>query len=162
VLRLGRKMRGTYTIIVECRSDRHVRFGMLGRAKVRKGYYLYTGSALGLGATSLERRLERHGSRSKKRRWHIDYLTTNCDCKVKGAVYLISGRRLECKVARLISKELNLTPILPRIGASDCNCEGHLLGPELRLNYTTLLTRVTRIYSRIALSRSSVVVHGSD
>jgi Uri superfamily endonuclease len=155
-------MKGTYTIIVECRFEGYIRFGGLGRAKMRRGYYLYTGSALGFGAPSLERRLDRHASRSKKRRWHVDYLTTNRDCKVKGAVYLISGRRLECKIARRISQDLDLSPVLPRIGASDCNCEGHLVGPEVRLSYPALLRRVARIYRRVGLSRSSVVVAGLD
>jgi Uri superfamily endonuclease len=155
-------MRGTYTIIVRCWFEGYIRFGKLGRGRVQKGYYLYTGSALGVGATSLERRLERHESHSKKRKWHIDYLTANRYCNLKGAVYLISGRRLECKVARRIYEELNLSAVLPKIGASDCSCEGHLLGPELRLGYAALVRRVANIYRGFGLPRSSIVVYSSD
>lgn len=142
-------MKGTYTIIVECGFEGYLAFGRLGRARLRRGRYLYTGSALGCGATSLERRLERHGRRSKRRKWHIDYLTSKPGCRVVGAVYLVSRRRLECKVNRFISKELNLLPVLPKVGASDCNCEGHLLGPEFHLSKVALLRRLVNIYCRV-------------
>lgn len=143
-------MRGTYTIIVESKSDGYRGFGRLGRAKLRRGMYLYTGSAMGSGATSLERRLQRHKARSKAIRWHIDYLTSRPGCTVTGAVYVVSNRRLECKANLSISKELKLSPVLPRIGASDCNCNGHLLGPELRPSTTTLLKRLVNVYCRLA------------
>jgi sugar fermentation stimulation protein A len=155
-------MRGTYTIIVECGFEGYLAFGRLGEARLRKGRYLYTGSALGRGATSLERRLERHGRRSKKRKWHIDYLTSKPDCGVAGVVYLVSRKRLECKVNRAISKELKLSPLLPKIGASDCNCEGHLLGPEFHLSKAALMRRLVSIYRRVGSPRMPVTVHSSD
>jgi len=151
-------MKGTYTIILECSSECYCRIGSLGRARLHKGHYLYTGSALGLGSTSLERRLERHAKRSKKKRWHIDYLTSNPVCRVKGAVYIASSRRLECKINVSISKGLNLPPLLPGIGASDCNCEGHLLGPDVRSSKKVLLKRVASIYSRVGGTHSSTEV----
>jgi Uri superfamily endonuclease len=155
-------MKGTYTIIVECRIEGHLTFGRLGRATMRKGYYLYTGSALGRGASSLERRLERHERCSKRRKWHIDYLTSNPRCRVAGAVYLVSRRRLECKLNRSLSKELNLLPILPRIGASDCSCKGHLLGPEFHLSKIALLRRLVNIYRRVGPPRASVMALSLD
>ena len=143
-------MRGTYTIIVDSRSDGYGVFGRLGRARLRRGKYLYTGSALGSGSTSLERRLQRHKARSKTRRWHIDYLTSKPSCRVSGAVYVVSTRRFECKANLSISKELKLRPVLPRIGASDCDCDGHLLGPELRLSTAALARRLADVYCRLA------------
>jgi Uri superfamily endonuclease len=155
-------VKGTYTIIVECGFDGYIVFGKLGRARLSRGHYLYTGSALGAGATSLMRRLERHERRTKRTKWHIDYLTTKSACKVKAAVYLTSGRRLECKVNRSVSEELNLYPVLPKIGASDCNCAGHLLGPEVHLSYAALLRRLVQVYRRTGLSPSFVMVRGLD
>jgi Uri superfamily endonuclease len=143
-------MRGTYTIILDNKFDGYRIFGKLGKARLGKGRYLYTGSALGSGSTSLERRLERHAARSKKVRWHIDYLTSQPSCKVSGAVYLVSKERLECDVNESISKELGLTPVLPRIGASDCNCAGHILGPEPRLSRRTLTKQLMGIYWQLA------------
>jgi len=148
-------MRGTYTIIVTSRSNGHRVFGCLGRVRLRRGNYLYTGSAMGTGSTSLERRLQRHIARSKTVRWHIDYLTSWPSRKVTGAVYVVSSKRLECKANRLIARELKLHPVLPRIGASDCECDGHLLGPELRLSKAALLKRLTKVYSRLTVNESS-------
>ena len=155
-------MKGTYTIIVDCGFEGYLAFGRLGRAKIRRGRYLYTGSALGHGATSLERRLERHGKRWKKRKWHIDYLTSKRECLVSGAVYVESKRRLECKVNQAISKGFNLSPILPKIGASDCQCDGHLLGPEVQLSMVVMHRRLVNIYRRFGSPRGSVTVRGSD
>ena len=61
-------MKGTYTIVVRCNDAGYSTFGKLGRARLRKGHYLYTGSALGRGAVSLEGRLERHMRRQKRLR----------------------------------------------------------------------------------------------
>ena len=148
-------MRGTYTVIVENKSDGYRGFGRLGRARLQKGKYLYTGSAMGSGATSLERRLQRHKARSKTVHWHIDYLTSRPGCTVSGAVYAVSDVRFECEANRSISKEFGLRPVLPRIGASDCDCEGHLLGPELRLSTRTLTNRLVNVYCRLAQSDHS-------
>jgi len=149
------KLKGTYTIIVDSKFDGYRAFGKLGRARLRRGSYLYTGSAMGSGATSLERRLRRHEARSKSLRWHIDYLTSRPGCTVSGAVYIVSDRRFECDANQSISKELRLHPVLPRIGASDCDCDGHLLGPELRMRRVTLLRRLVDIYCRLARSDAS-------
>jgi Uri superfamily endonuclease len=155
-------MRGTYTIIVESRSEGYRNIGRLGKARLQKGKYLYTGSAMGTGSTSLERRLQRHKARSKKKRWHIDYLTTRPDCKVSGAVYVVSKRRLECKANRFVAKHLKLGPVLPKIGASDCDCEGHLLGPELSLSKVALLKLLTNVYCRLTRNDPAVQVVQMD
>jgi len=155
-------MKGTYTIVVECRSKSSCRFGKLGRARLGEGQYVYTGSALGRGNASLERRLERHARPSKRRWWHIDYLTSRPGCYVTGAVYLISGKRLECKISRAITESLNLSPVLPRIGASDCNCDGHLIGPELHLSSLQLLSQLRKIYRRVDSGRLIVVAPRLD
>ena len=150
-------MKGTYTIVVRCKEAGYSTFGKLGRARLRKGYYLYTGSALGHGAVSLERRLERHFRRRKRLRWHVDYLTSRPNCYVTGAVYVVSDIRLECKVNSSLSKELNVSPVLLKIGASDCNCNGHLLGPARRLNECNLMRLVESVYAQFGLPRSYVV-----
>ncbi|MEM3833407.1 MAG: GIY-YIG nuclease family protein [Thermoprotei archaeon] len=46
--------------------------GSLGLVDVVKGYYAYVGSA----RRGTLKRLMRHFSRIKKKRWHIDYLTS--------------------------------------------------------------------------------------
>jgi len=150
-------MKGTYTIVVRCERASYCIFGKLGRASLRKGYYLYTGSALGRGAVSLERRLERHMKPQKRLRWHVDYLTSRPYCNVTGAVYVVSDRRLECKANSSLSKELDVSPVLLKIGASDCKCNGHLLGPERRLNECDLMRLLEFVYAQFGVPRSYVV-----
>lgn len=154
-------MKGTYTIVVECKSDGYVVFGRLGRARLRAGRYVYTGSAMGVGATSLERRIQRHEKHSKTTRWHIDYLTSKPRCRVRGAVYLVSKRRLECNINGRILEVLKLLPVLPRIGATDCNCLGHLLGPS-NLNAEALLGHLANIYRCVEPRHAPIMVRGSD
>ncbi len=146
-------MRGTYTIVLACERPMRVRFGKLGRVKVKIGHYLYTGSALGLGAISLEGRLTRHNRSFKKKRWHIDYLTARRGCKLKGAVYLISNKRFECKINRAIRKNMNTQSILEHLGASDCKCEAHLVRVTETLSNIKLLNWLKQTYSRFGVAR---------
>ena len=146
-------MRGTYTIVLACERPMRVRFGKLGRVKVKIGHYLYTGSALGLGAVSLEGRLTRHNRSFKKKRWHIDYLTARRGCKLEGAVYLISNKRFECKINRAIRKNMNTQAILQHLGASDCKCEAHLVRVTETLSKIKLLNRLKQTYSRFGVAR---------
>lgn len=150
-------MKGTYTIVIRCNHVGFTTFGKLGRAKLLKGHYLYTGSALGRGAVSLEGRLGRHIRRQKRLKWHIDYLTSRADCNVTSAVYVVSDRHLECRVNRSISKGLDISPVLLKIGASDCKCNGHLLGPLVRVNGRYLMSRLESIYSQFGMPRSYAV-----
>ncbi len=142
---------------MQCKDVSYATFGKLGRARLRKGHYLYTGSALGRGAVSLEGRLERHMRRQKRLRWHVDYLTSCPDCDVTGAVYVISDDHLECKVNSSISKELDVSPVMLKIGASDCKCNGHLLGPARSLNENYLMKRLKSVYAQFGEPRSYVV-----
>ncbi|MGA3109016.1 MAG: GIY-YIG nuclease family protein [Candidatus Bathyarchaeia archaeon] len=150
-------MKGTYTIVVRCNDAGYSTFGKLGRARLRKGHYLYTGSALGRGAVSLEGRLERHLRRKKRLRWHVDYLASRPDCDVTGALYVVSGSRLECKVNSAISKALDISPVLSKIGASDCKCNGHLLGPVRGLNERYLMRRLKLVYAQFGVPQSCIV-----
>lgn len=144
-------MRGTYTIVLAWERPMRVRFGRLGRAMVNVGYYLYTGSALGQGSVSLEGRLARHKRVAKKKKWHVDYLTSRRGCRFMGAVYLISNRRRECRVNRAIVANLNTHVILPRLGASDCGCDAHLITVAEELSSDKLLNRLERVYSEFGV-----------
>ena len=144
-------MRGTYTIVLACERPMRVTFGKLGRAKTKVGHYLYTGSALGRGAVSLEGRLARHRQTVKKKRWHVDYLTSRRACGFKGAVYLISNRRLECRVNRAIADNVNTQLSLLHLGASDCKCDAHLVSVAEDLSRDRLLNRLEQVYSRFGV-----------
>ena len=150
-------MKGTYTLLLSCSGCTVVRIGKLGRFRVRDGYYLYTGSALGIGALSLEGRIARHKRRSKRLRWHVDYLTSNKHCKFTGTVYVASGRRLECRINRLIFHWLHALPAIWKFGSSDCECPSHLLRPPVSLRSEELLGKLETLYAKFG---SSYSLHG--
>ncbi len=137
-------VKGTYTLVIESKRAMRVRFGRLGSARLTTGYYVYTGSALGQGALSLERRLGRHIRRSKRAHWHVDYLTTRDEYVVRAGVCVKSGRRLECLVNRRIHRAVDVRVVLPHLGATDCTCVSHLVKVDSSLK--TILARVNKIY----------------
>ena len=149
-------MKGTYTVLLNCSRRMTARIGRLGRFKLQEGYYSYTGSGLGVGAVSLEGRIERHRRRSKTLRWHIDYLTSNENWNFVGAIYVVSKRRLECRINRLICCSLHALPIIPNFGSSDCNCMTHLLRFDGALKREELLKELDLLYVRFG---SPVWVH---
>ena len=141
-------MKGTYTLLLICKEPFRVMIGGLGYANIDAGYYMYTGSALGVGAQSLEGRLGRHSQRSKKRRWHVDYLTSNPRCKITTAVWLMSRRRMECAINQAVSREFNAKPVLPRAGSSDCKCDAHLMKIHSRIGPRGMSGLLVSVYMR--------------
>jgi Uri superfamily endonuclease len=147
-------LKGTYVLILACMKPFRVKIGSLGYANIGKGCYIYTGSALGTGAISLEGRLRRHSQRAKKVKWHVDYLTSDVRCKVKAAVVVRSRKRLECAVNRAILGKLNARPVLPGAGSSDCKCEGHLAKAGLTIRSSKILPMVVEVCRRFDRSVS--------
>lgn len=145
-------MKGTYTLLIVCKEPFRVMIGRLGYANIDAGYFLYTGSALGVGAQSLEGRLKRHCQRSKKIRWHVDYLTSNPHCRINTAVWLVSPRRRECAINQAVSRQFNAKPLLPRAGSSDCKCDAHLMKIQLQIGPRRLSALLVRVYRRFGKS----------
>ena len=141
-------MKGTYTVVLDFRRSISIRIGKLGRFRLSDGLHLYTGSALGKGAVSLEGRISRHNRRSKTLRWHIDYLSSSKYCKVGGVVYVVSDRRLECKMNRLIIRSIHAAPAIQNFGSSDCDCVSHLLRSPSSLSLEDVLSELRVLYTR--------------
>jgi endonuclease-3 len=117
--------KGTYTLVVELRTDATVTVGALGERSLRAGRYAYVGSAFGPGGLS---RVDRHrelarGERSA-RHWHVDYLLGRPESTVVGAV-TSEGVDAECGVARTLADADGIDQVA-RFGASDCDCRSHL------------------------------------
>ncbi|MGB9729931.1 MAG: GIY-YIG nuclease family protein [Thermoprotei archaeon] len=88
-------------MILRVRESCKVEVGSLGLIDVVKGYYAYVGSA----KRGVLKRLMRHFSRMKKRRWHIDYLTSLEFVDV--VVSFILFGRDEKSLAGLFSRKFN-------------------------------------------------------
>jgi len=121
--------RGTYTLILFASDKAKVNIGKLGAKAFLQGYYTYTGSALGNGASNLQYRVSRHLKREKKKRWHIDFLLTNENFTVEGVIAISVKQNSECQINQLISNQMQAKILVPKFGASDCltKCESHLL-----------------------------------
>ena len=64
--------KGGYLFHIHVRRRIDVRVGMPGDFEFQPSHYLYVGSGLG----SLWPRIARHFAEAKRRRWHIEFLTT--------------------------------------------------------------------------------------
>jgi sugar fermentation stimulation protein A len=136
-----------------------VTIGRLGVAEMKYGCYLYTGSALGDGAQSLERRVERHSRRSKRKHWHVDYLTADQRCMIKAVIFLRSRRRLECVINQTLGRKLSAEPIIPGAGSSDCGCKGHLMKVRYPIGERRILRLVQKAYRQFGTPSTTVNLH---
>jgi len=139
--------RGAYTLVIFVPSTILLKIGGLGERKVEKGYYAYTGSALGRGASSLGGRILRHLRKDKRKRWHIDYLLSSGDVEVKAVLIMITEKRIECDINQRIMMGLNPTVPILNFGSSDCmrKCKSHLLYFGLR---SKLVGEIAELYLR--------------
>ncbi|OPY52756.1 MAG: hypothetical protein A4E49_01708 [Methanosaeta sp. PtaU1.Bin112] len=113
---------GIYTLVLSLPQPAQIAVGSLGVIDLSRGFYSYTGSAMGPGGL---KRVDRHIQVLKgiktTRRWHIDYLLPHTSLL---EVFISrTSRDLECIIARAIGKRL---PAVPRFGCTDCRCPSHL------------------------------------
>ena len=94
-------MKGVYCLIIFLNRDRVIRFGK-AKHLFKKGFYCYVGSAL----NSLEKRIERHLSKNKKKRW------------------IITDKKIECELSKKVQDMSD--DLVPKFGSSDCKCRSHL------------------------------------
>ena len=112
-------MKGVYILNIFLKKDIRLRVGSLGVMEFKKGYYIYTGSAMG----GLEQRIRRHLRKTKKLHWHVDYLLQKAeikDVRIKESF----SKQEECRTANLLSAAGGA--IVPGFGCSDCKCKTHL------------------------------------
>jgi len=121
--------RGVYTLIILLSKEACLRIGKLDTRRFPRGYYTYTGSALGTGASSLGHRISRHLRKEKTKLWHIDYLLAHENATVIAVIAAQTNKKLECEMNRYIKLEREAKVPVMGFGASDCkgNCESHLL-----------------------------------
>ncbi|RLE53194.1 MAG: GIY-YIG nuclease family protein [Candidatus Methanomethylicota archaeon] len=118
------KVPGTYVLILEVKSPLIKDVGVLGELYFKPGVYAYAGSALGPGG--LLGRISRHVNKSKRVKWHIDYLTTDGRVDVKAIVYTETYLKHECCLAKNLAE---YGEVVKGFGSTDCKqgCIGHLV-----------------------------------
>jgi len=111
-------VKGVYVLIISVGRDIKVNVGALGSIFFEKGLYAYVGSA----QNGLERRVQRHLRKEKKKFWHTDYLLDDAVRIVK-VFYKEADKSEECRIARKLSEK---GVAVKRFGCSDCGCVSHL------------------------------------
>lgn len=110
--------KGIYVLVISVCKDINLNIGALGTVNFEKGLYAYVGSA----QKGLEKRIERHLRRTKRKFWHIDYLLNDDNVKVLKVFYENVGKSEECNVANKIGERC--APTIG-FGSSDCRCQSH-------------------------------------
>ncbi|MHA1772413.1 MAG: GIY-YIG nuclease family protein [Candidatus Thorarchaeota archaeon] len=120
-------MRGVYVLIVNVPETIVVPVGAMGEVSFDSGEWVYVGSAMGAGSTSIENRLKRHFSENKTVHWHIDYLLREGG-RARLAIWSQSKISRECDVAHALKEHVLFEPGPTGFGASDCrrHCGTHI------------------------------------
>lgn len=112
---------GLYVLWLHLPGGRRLTVGALGEVDFEPGVYAYVGSA----QRRRTARIRRHLLREKPLRWHIDYLRPHGE--VIAISYLGGRREEECRLVEALLRGAKGRRAVPRFGASDCRCGGHLL-----------------------------------
>ncbi len=113
---------GTYALVLESTDEQWVEVGKLGRFRVRRGFYVYVGSAFGPGG--IKARIAHHASISRRPHWHIDYLRPIL--YLKEVCYSYDSEKREHRWAGALRLFKDASIPMHGFGASDCRCPSHL------------------------------------
>jgi endonuclease-3 len=112
-------MKGSYILLIELEKDTQIEVGT-GKKSLKKGLYIYFGSAFGPGGL---KRIERHREVSNRERdvqhWHIDYLSGLEASELVEAVRF-PEKDIECELASEAEETVE------GFGSTDCDCGSHL------------------------------------
>ncbi len=144
----GLPEKGIYTLIIFNSSDSNLKIGRLGTWNFPKGFYTYTGSGLGVGASSLINRVSRHLKIKKRKFWHIDYFLADKKTFLVDIFATLNNIKQECEINHLLKGIKGSKIIVPGFGASDCkkNCESHLLFFPKIPEKDILIRKVKKVY----------------
>ncbi|MFW9808933.1 MAG: DUF123 domain-containing protein [Candidatus Thorarchaeota archaeon] len=120
-------MKGAYTLIIQVEKDVSIKILSQYEVEFKSGIWVYVGSAMGSGSTSLENRIKRHFRSQKKIHWHIDYLLVR-DAKLIKAFWAESPVHIECDIAQKIQSRDEFQVGPKNFGSSDCQkrCSAHI------------------------------------
>jgi Uri superfamily endonuclease len=114
---------GTYALILFCPRGKLVQIGKLGSLELRRGFYVYVGSALGPGG--VRARVTHHEKVTQRPHWHVDYLRPHT--RLERVWYSLGKVSREHHWARVIRALEGASLPIAGFGSSDCRCAAHLL-----------------------------------
>ena len=120
-------LKGVYTLIIRFAQPCKTSIRNHGSVVIGRGLYVYTGSALGAGSSSLEARIGRHLRRRKKKFWHIDRILACKSARVVSVVFAETICKMECEVNASLLRDSHMSVLFARVGSSDCRCSSHFL-----------------------------------
>ncbi|MBN1678139.1 MAG: GIY-YIG nuclease family protein [Candidatus Thermoplasmatota archaeon] len=115
-------MKGVYCVIAALGEGKRIKVGSLGEIEFPAGVYVYVGS----GMAGVEQRIERHGRKQKRKRWHIDYLMEEAEF-IASAAIPCEAKEVECAAALSLGHADGAVGTVKGFGCSDCNCDSHLI-----------------------------------
>jgi Uri superfamily endonuclease len=131
---------GTYALVLSSTGDRLVQIGQLGQLHVRRGFYVYVGSAFGPGG--VRARVTRHCRPITRRHWHVDYLRKAA--QPTAIWWTHDPERREHEWAALFERLRGSSIPLWGFGASDCGCASHLFFFPTRPSFSTVRQKLER------------------
>ena len=113
---------GTYALVFTAKRKKRLIIGKLGTLTLQPGYYVYVGSAFGPGG--LKARVGHHRKNTRRRHWHIDYLSEHLP--PDEVWYTHDPTHREHHWSEVLSHSRKISIPLPGFGSSDCRCISHL------------------------------------
>lgn len=107
---------GTYLLVLESKKNEEIRISNFGKMGVEKGFYIYVGSAFGMGG--LQSRIRRQLQPPHKKHWHIDYLRSATE--LREAWFSEDEQRHECEWATALADLKEVSQPMKGFGSSDC------------------------------------------
>ena len=126
---------GAYAVLMQQTKTKTIKVGRLGRCLFPKGFYVYSGRA----SRGLGKRLNRHLTKEKKLRWHVDYLTCDKEVRIEDIFIFPHRAESECDINQALQKMIDGRQICPGFGASDCRsgCGSHLIYSKVKPDWTS-------------------------
>ncbi len=107
-----------YLLLIYLKNSSILKIGKKGYKEFKRGYYVYVGSGRRYGF----QRVIRHIKKSKKQKWHIDYLLGKGEIEMIWII--LGGRTNECQLSNSLRRRGSI--IMKKFGSSDCKCPSHL------------------------------------
>jgi Uri superfamily endonuclease len=135
--------KGIYILIIQCDQPSILPVKKFNNITFPAGYYYYIGSA----QKNMQPRIKRHLSDVKKIHWHIDYLTTNKNFKIKEVILFKNKRKsYECILSQDFLKYFNSEVKAHEFGNSDCTkCISHLYYNKEEIPHNHFISRYQSI-----------------